>query len=403
MRLMLRVGLTGGIGAGKSTAAHALAAAGATVIDADVLARRAVEPGTPGLAEIVAEFGEDVLQRDGSLDRAALARVAFADQTARARLNAIVHPRVADLTAREVAAVPPDAVVVHDVPLLVENGLGPNYQLVLVVTAPERARVRRLVAERGMTEHEARARMRAQADDAARAAAADVLLDNGGPPDMLRAEVERLWRERLTPFEGNLRHGRPADRLDRAVLVDPDPSWAAQAGRIVARVRRAAGRRALRTDHIGSTSVPGLAAKDVLDLQVVVADLDTAGAVADDLREAGLVRRDGEWWDSAEDGGMLAKAMAQNADPGRAVNCHVRAAGSPAWREALLLRDWLRASPDSAAEYADLKRRLAGIPHESVDAYAQTKTPWVRHALERARAWAQRAGWSAQAREDQQE
>jgi dephospho-CoA kinase len=403
MRVMLRVGLTGGIGAGKSTAAQALAALGATVIDADLLARRVVEPGTPGLAAVVAEFGESLLQRNGSLDRAALARVAFADKSARARLNAIVHPRIAELTAREIAAAPAAAVVVHDVPLLVENRLGPNYQLVLVVTAPEQERVRRLVAERGMTEQEALARMRAQADDAARVAAADVLFDNGGPPEALRAEVEQLWQERLLPFEENLRHGRPADRLRGAALVDPDPTWPAQASRIIGRVRRAAGRRALRIDHVGSTSVPGLVARDVIDLQVVVADLDAAGAVADDLREAGLVRPAGEWWDSAEDGGRLPKAMAQNADPGRAVNCHVPAATSPTWREVLLLRDWLRAHPDVAADYADLKRGLAGAPHESVDAYAEAKTPWIRHALERAEAWARAAGPSAVARPDREE
>src|SRR5918911_155603 len=174
---MLRVGLTGGIAAGKSTAARVLAALGALVVDADVLARRVVEPGTPGLAAVVAAFGDGVLQPDGSLDRAALARVAFADEASRSRLNAVLHPRIAELATKELAAAPPDAVVVHDVPLLVENGLAPHYQLVLVVLAPEAERVRRLLAERGMTEAETRARIAAQADDERRVGAADVLLD----------------------------------------------------------------------------------------------------------------------------------------------------------------------------------------------------------------------------------
>jgi dephospho-CoA kinase len=149
----------------------------------------------------------------------------------------------------------------------------------------------------------------------------------------------------------------------------------------MARVRRAAGDRALRVDHIGSTSVPGLAAKDVIDVQVVVPDLEVAGRVAEDLRDAGLVRREGEWWDSAEDGGRLLKAMAMNADPGRPVNCHVRPEASPAWREALALRDRLRADPALAAEYERLKRRLASELHESIDAYAEAKTPFVRRVL----------------------
>jgi dephospho-CoA kinase len=384
MPLVLKVGLTGGIGAGKSTVAGALAALGAVVVDADALARRVLEPGTPGLAEVVAAFGEGVLAPDGSLDRPALARLAFADEAARNRLNAITHPRIAELTARELATVPPDAVVVHDVPLLVENGLGPAYQLVLVVTAPEVERVRRLVAGRAMSPQEARARMAAQASDQERAAAADVLIDNGGPPEAVRGRAERLWHRRLVPFEENLRRRRPAPRPRRAVLVESDPGWPPQAARVVARVRRAAGHHALRVDHIGSTSVPGLLAKDVLDVQVVVDDLATARRVGDDLQAAGLVRRRGDWWDSGPDGADLPKAMAQNADPARAVNCHVRPADSPAWREALLLRDWLRHHPDAAREYAELKRRLAAAPHDSIDAYAQAKTPWIRAALARA-------------------
>jgi dephospho-CoA kinase len=378
---VLKLGLTGGIGAGKSTVSAELAALGAVVVDADQLARRAVEPDTPGLAEIVEVFGAGVLAPDGTLDRPALARAAFADDASRRRLNGILHPRIAELTVREMATAPPDAVVVHDVALLVENRLASTYQLVLVVTAPADERARRLILDRGMTEAEARARMAAQADDEQRAAVADVLLDNAGNRDAVLDAVRQLWHERLVPFEANVRARRAAPRAERAVLADPDPTWPEQARRAMARVRRVAGSRALRVDHIGSTSVPGLIAKDVLDLQVVVADLDAAVRLAEDLLDAGLVRQEGEWWDSAEDGGRLLKAMAMNADPGRAVNCHVRPEASPAWREVLAFRDRLRAEPAVAAEYAQLKRRLAAQPHDSIDVYAQAKTPFLRSVL----------------------
>jgi dephospho-CoA kinase len=232
---VLRVGLTGGIGAGKSTVAGALARLGALVVDADQLARRVVEPGSPGLAAVVDAFGPGVLADDGSLDRAALGRLVFSDDAARARLNGIMHPRIAELTALEVAAAPADAVVVHDVPLLVENGLGPAYQLVLVVAAPAEERVRRLVRDRGMAEQEARARIAAQADDAARVAAADVLLDNGGDRDGVLLAVERLWHDRLVPFEANLRSGRCA-----SIPVGP-PAGSAARARAVARLRAALG------------------------------------------------------------------------------------------------------------------------------------------------------------------
>lgn len=196
---MLTVGLTGGIGSGKSTASAELARLGAVVIDADRIARAVVEPGTPGLAAVVDEFGDGVLAPDGSLDRAALAARVFGDPAALARLGAITHPLVAEESRRLQAAAPGDAVVVHDVPLIVENGLADRYDLVVVVGADEDTRVRRLTAHRGMSEEDARARIRSQADDAARRAVADVWLDNSGTPEELRDAVGRLWRERLMP------------------------------------------------------------------------------------------------------------------------------------------------------------------------------------------------------------
>lgn len=196
---MLRVGLTGGIGAGKSTVAGMLADHGALVVDADVLAREVVAPGTPGLAAVVSEFGPQVLAEDGGLDRARLGRLVFADPAARERLNAIVHPLVAQRFAELVDAAPPDAVVVHDVPLLVENGLADRYDLVVVVEAPADQRVGRLAESRRMGEDEARSRMAAQADDDQRRAVAGVVLVNDGDRDRLVRQVDALWRERIGP------------------------------------------------------------------------------------------------------------------------------------------------------------------------------------------------------------
>jgi dephospho-CoA kinase len=390
---VLLVGLTGGVGAGKSTAARRLAALGAVVVDADAVAREVVAPGTPGLAAVAAEFGGSVLAPDGSLDRAALGRLVFAEPARRRALEAVTHPRIGARTEELVAAAAaadPAAVVVHDIPLLVELGRGDRYHLVAVVHAPAEERVRRLVAERGMAEDDARARVAAQADDAARRAAADAWLDNAGPsrdggPAGLLAAVDALWHGRLAPFEAHLRAARRAPRPPRPVLVPPDPAWAAAGARLVARVRRAAGRRALDVQHTGSTAVPGLPAKDVVDLQVVAADLDAAVALAADLTAAGLVAQAGQWWDQpVSGGGRLPKGFAASADPGRAVNCHVRSAASPVVAEVLRFRDRLRADAADRAAYAALKQRLAA-EHHDVDAYAAAKAPFITEVLARAR------------------
>ena len=195
---MLRIGLTGGIGSRKSTVAALLAARGALVIDCDRIAREVLEPGTPGLAAVADAFGEQVLNPDGSLDRPALAAVVFADPEQRKRLDGIVHPLVRARAAELAAAAPEEAVVVHDVPLLVETGQAGSYDLVLVVEADLETRVRRL-AKRGLAEDDARARIAAQATDGERRAVADVVLTNDGPQEELAAQVDRFWAERVEP------------------------------------------------------------------------------------------------------------------------------------------------------------------------------------------------------------
>lgn len=195
---MLRIGLTGGIGSGKSTVSALLAARGAVIVDADRIAREVVEPGTPGLARIVEAFGEPVLAADGSLDRAALAAVVFADPEARRQLDGIVHPLVRARAAELAAAAPPGAVVVNDVPLLVETGQASSYDLVLVVEADPATRVSRLV-QRGLTAEDARSRMAVQASDEQRRAVADVVLDNSGTAEQLAEQVDRFWAECVAP------------------------------------------------------------------------------------------------------------------------------------------------------------------------------------------------------------
>jgi dephospho-CoA kinase len=392
---MLRVGLTGGIGSGKSLVAARLGQCGAWIIDSDRIAREVVEPGTGGLRAVVEEFGEAVLAESGALDRSALAARVFADPDALGRLNAIVHPLVAARSTELVAVAPPDAIVIHDVPLLVEAGMAPGFPLVIVVHADSAVRLDRLVRQRGMAESDATARIAAQASDEQRRAVADEWLDNSGSQDRTFAVVDRLWEHRLVPFETNLRHRSPAARTPGPVVVRPDERWPQQAQRVIARLAAVAGQRAHRIDHIGSTAVAGLAANDVLDIQVVVEDLAVAEQLAGDLIPAGLVRLAGRWWDNTRGGTAWGKAMATNADPTRAVNCHIRPASSPAWREAVLLRDWLRAHPAGVREYAQLKRWLTAQAWDSMAAYADAKTPFISSTLDRAERWARRTGWRA--------
>ncbi len=332
---MLRLGLTGGIGAGKSTVAATLAELGAVVVDADRIAREVVEPGTEGLAAVVEAFGEDVLDAEGALDRPALGRIVFGDEEKLARLNGILHPRIAARTAELVADAADDAVLVHDVPLLVENGMGAAFALVLVVDAPVDVRVARLGDARGMSAEDARARIAAQADDDARRAAADVWLDNAGPAGVVREQVEVLWRDRIAPFAGNLEAGRAVPVPTE--VVDADPDWAAQGRRLASRLAVAAGEAVSRVEHVGPTSVPGLPAPDVIDL-VVVAD-DRKGA-ARALARAGFP--------------ALERGRHASADPGRPARAVVLSARKA--RGPIEARDLARADADRVRADPDAVR-----------------------------------------------
>jgi dephospho-CoA kinase len=192
---MLRVGLTGGIGAGKSEVSKRLGAQGAIIIDADLIAREVVAPGTSGLAEITALFGPAVLGADGALDRTALGEIVFADQEKLARLNAIVHPRVGERMRELEDSAGPASIVVHDVPLIAENDLASSYDLVIVVDVPPRLQLDRLVRFRGMTREQAQSRMAAQAARDQRLSIADIVVDNSGSLAELDRQVGDLWAE----------------------------------------------------------------------------------------------------------------------------------------------------------------------------------------------------------------
>ncbi|BBG01678.1 MULTISPECIES: dephospho-CoA kinase [Pseudonocardia] len=352
---MLRTGLTGGIGAGKSTVARRLVERGAVLVDSDLLAREVVAAGTEGLAAIVAAFGDGVLRPDGELDRPALASIVFGDAEARGVLDGIVHPLVRARSDELVAAAAPDAIVVQDVPLLVEGGMAAAFPLVVVVGVDAEERIRRLVSARGMSEQDARARIAAQATDEGRRAAADVWLDNSGAEDDTRRRVDALWDGRLLGFEENLRLGRPVPD-GPPLLVEADPDWPEQARRLAERIGRAAGERGRGVEHVGATAVPGLPARDVLDLQLAVESRSDAAALGDRLAVAGFPEDPG----AAPDGAGTVRVH-RSADPGRPAVVVVRVHGSAAWRHALGMRDRLRADPRSRDGYTERRRAAAAL------------------------------------------
>lgn len=381
---MLRIGLTGGIGAGKSTVSATFAECGGIVVDGDVIAREVVEPGTTGLAKLVESFGSRILRADGALDRPALAAIAFGDETKRQTLNGIVHPLVAHRRSELIAAAAEDAVVVEDIPLLVESHMAPLFPLVVIVHADPEVRVARLTEHRGFSEADARARIAAQATDDQRRTVADVWLDNSGTEGQLVEQARGLWFGRILPFSHNVSARTPAS--DPHALVPADPRWAQQAARIVARLKTTCGHRATRIDHIGSTAVPGLDARDIIDVQVSVASIGAADELAEDLLRAGYPRVESVTGDHRYDGaeGLAAKRFHASADPGRPTHVHIRVDGDPNQRFALLFVDWLNANPGARADYLAVKR--------SGDAAAVLR--WFAESHGRASQWADGTGWS---------
>jgi dephospho-CoA kinase len=384
---VIRIGLTGGIGAGKSTVSATFADCGGVIVDGDVIAREVVEPGTEGLAQLVEAFGQDILLPDGALNRPALAAKAFVDDEKRAKLNSIVHPLVGKRRQEIIDAVADGTVVVEDIPLLVETGMAPMFPLVVVVTAPEESRVERLI-KRGMDEADARARIAAQAPEEARRAIADVLLDNSGPQGELVEKARDLWHHRVLPLAHNIRTRQCVSV--KPALVPYDPSWPAEAQRIIKRIQTACGAKALRVDHIGSTAVAGMDAKDVIDIQVTVASLEVADEIADPLANVGYPRKDHITSDNphTDDPAVWRKRFHCAADPGRPANIHIRAEGAQNQQFALLFTDWLRANAEVRDEYVSAKRRALSSPD-----YAEAKEPWFLDAYHRAWKWADTTGW----------
>jgi len=405
---MLRIGLTGGIGAGKSVLSVTFSQCGGIIVDGDVIAREVVEPGTEGLASLVDAFGDDILLPNGVLDRPALAAKAFRDDEARQRLNGIVHPLVARRRAEIIAAVSGDAVVVEDIPLLVESGMAPLFPLVVIVHADVEVRLRRLVEQRGMSEEDARARIAAQADDEQRRAVADVWLDNSSTQEDLVERARDVWNNRILPFAHNLTQRQIVRAPAR--LVPADPSWPEQARRIVNRLKTACGHRALRVDHIGSTAVPDYDARNVIDIQVTVESLAVADELAEPLLSAGYPRIEhitedvakasksearstvGRY-DHADEPALWGKRIHASADPGRPTNVHIRVDGWPNQQFALLFVDWLAANPGVRADYLAVKRAAESRGRGEAVRYADAKESWFLDAYRRAWEWAESTGW----------
>ncbi|BBZ39308.1 dephospho-CoA kinase [Mycobacterium conspicuum] len=385
---MLRIGLTGGIGAGKSVLSATFAQCGGIIVDGDVISREVVEPGTEGLAALVDAFGDGILLPDGALDRPALAAKAFRDDESRQKLNGIVHPLVGKRRAEIIAAVHEDAVVVEDIPLLVESGMAPLFPLVVIVHADVEVRLRRLIEQRGMPEEDARARIAAQASDEQRRAVADIWLDNSGTQADLIQRAHDVWNNRVVPFAHNLAQRQVAKAPAR--LVPADPTWPEQAQRIINRLKTACGQRALRVDHIGSTAVPGYDAKDVIDIQITVESLTVADELAEPLLSAGYPRLEHITADVAHgsDPSLWHKRFHASADPGRPTNVHIRVDGWPNQRFALLFVDWLKANAGVREDYLAVKRAA-----ENAAQYAEAKEPWFLDAYRRAREWADSTGW----------
>ena len=382
---VLRIGLSGGIGAGKSTVAATFRELGGIVVDGDVIAREVVEPGTEGLAGLVEAFGDGILLPDGSLDRPALAAIAFSDDQQRSTLNSIVHPLVAQRRSELISGAQEtreNPVIIEDIPLLVESQMAAMFPLVVIVHADVDTRIVRLIQHRGFSEEDARARIAAQASEEQRRAVADVWLDNSGNAAELVEQARALWHERIQPFAHNLQLGQPARSESR--VVPADPQWARQAERILARLRTACGHRASQIDHVGPTAIPGMDARDVIDIQVTVASLELADEISAALLAAGYPRtpitRDAEMpdgrstvgeFDQTNDDSLWRKRLYCSADPGRPTNVDVRVSGWPGQQFALLLVDWMGAN----------RQAVAATEPWSVDAYRQA---WE---------WADATGW----------
>ncbi len=334
-----------------------------------------------------------------------MAAKAFTDDEARQKLNSIVHPLVGQRRTEIIASVPEDSVVVEDIPLLVESGMAPLFPLVVVVHADVDVRLRRLIDQRGMPEEDARARIAAQATDEQRRAVADIWLENSGSPEDLIERAHDVWDNRILPFAHNLSERQPVRTPAR--LVPADPTWPDQAQRIVNRLKTTCGHRVLRVDHIGSTAVPGLDAKDVIDIQVTVESLAVADELAEVLLPAGYPRLDHitqdaaksdarstvDSYDHSDDPALWHKRIHASADPGRPTNVHIRVDGWPNQQFALLFVDWLTANPDVCAGYLEVKRMADASGRGDVIRYVTAKEPWFSDAYRRAWEWADSTGW----------
>lgn len=369
--MLLHIGLTGGIGAGKSTVAAIFAELGAQIIDADKLAHEVLEPGSSALAEIGEVFGSEFINSAGELERGALGAYVFNNPEQLKKLNAIVHPAVAKLTKDRVAELPADAVIVHDVPLIAENDLKANYHLVFVAQCPQQIRMDRLTQERGMSLENARSRIAAQANDEQRRKIADALIPTHGSIETTRAAVEKLWQERVLPMQRNMMQNTRSPHSPQVRLLPnpPEPrSWQVQAQQLMDRiivVLKDVGLQVgtdFTVDHIGSTAIGGIWAKDVLDVQLQVINESAQERISQALIAGGFPGQPAfdyakSGWPAGA-GNRVPKMFHANADPAREVHIHIRAVDSLAASYALNFVKLHRQSLIQRDRYAQLKAQL---------------------------------------------
>ena len=404
---MLRIGLTGGIGAGKSAVSATFSQCGGVVVDGDVIAREVVEPGTEGLAALVDAFGDDILLPDGALNRPALAAKAFSSDETRATLNGIVHPLVGKRRAELIAAVPEDSVVVEDIPLLVESGMAPMFPLVVVVFADAEVRLTRLVEQRGMAEDDARARIAAQASDSSVARSPmsgwtirvlprrwpNVLVRSGitasrrSPPISVRATLLAHPSDWFLPIRSGRTRPHASSPVSRprvgqtrcASTTSAPPRFPGWTRRMPSTFRSRSNHWLRQTNSTAALRSAGYPRIDDVSSDVVKLD----------------ARSTAERFDHSGDAALWRKRLHGSADPGRPTFVHLRVDGWPNQQFALLFVDWLKANPDVRDEYLSVKRdaERAASPDGDIERYLDVKEPWFLEAYRRAWDWADSSSW----------
>lgn len=351
MVVMIKIGLSGGIGSGKSTVVKMLSSCGAYIIDSDKLAREVVEPGTPGLHSIVEHFGEKVLAESGELNRNALSAIVFQSDEARKVLNSITHPRIAQRTQQLIEEAPRDSIIVHDTPLLVELNLGVFYDAVIIVWASMETRLHRLQKYRDMPQEEALSRIHAQTSDEIRSQTADVVIDNNSTVEAARAQVYDLFYHYLVPWRDHLIEGEP---LSMPISLVSHQGKNPIAPKIIARLwtllHSVTDSGIVSIEHIGATSMNLSLGQDIIDIHITVTHWNKKDIILSTLKDGGYVmvkyRHDEE---------KLAEYILSSTNPLRKSCIYIHHVDNPCREMYLHSNEFLRLHPQYHQQYIQSK------------------------------------------------